>query len=59
MIVQILQRTPAWVWVLLIALIYLVAGLVYAFLSCTFPARAYAAVRAANHAPPSLARQSA
>jgi Family of unknown function (DUF6622) len=37
----------------------LVAGLVYGFLSCTFTARAHAAVRAARHAPPSMAAQSA
>lgn len=37
----------------------LVAGLAYGFLSCTFPARAHAVVRAARHALPSVAGQSA
>ena len=52
MIVLILQHTPAWVWML-------VAGLVFGFLSCIFPARAHALVRAAKHAPSNLAGQSA
>jgi hypothetical protein len=36
-----------------------IAGLAYGFLSCTFAARAHAVVRAAAHAPPSLAAQTA
>ena len=96
MIVQILQRTPIWVWPLFAALLYLGyvqsktrsvskqrlfalplalvglslyslfttfgatrLGFAYGFLSCTFPARAHALVRAARHAPKTLAGQGA
>ena len=41
------------------SLFIVAAGLAYGFLSCTFPARAYALVRAARHAPASLAGASA
>jgi len=37
----------------------LVAGLVFGFLNCTFPARAHAVVQAAKHAQSNLAGQSA
>lgn len=41
------------------SLFIVAAGLAYGFLSCTFPARAYAVVRAARDAPASLAGASA